>query len=96
MMADPETPYVLKLFVTTWSTASHRAVRNVTALLRECYPAQYRLEIVDITVNPMIAIAENVIMTPLLVKEAPEPSRRFMGDMSDRIKLMAGLNLKSS
>jgi circadian clock protein KaiB len=91
-MADTP-PYLLKLFVSTWSTSSHRAVRNLTALLEECFPAAYRLEIIDINQHPLLAIAANITAVPLLLKEAPEPCRRLVGDMSDRIKVLAGLKL---
>jgi circadian clock protein KaiB len=86
-----EPPHLLKLFVTTYATSSHRAVRNLTALLQENFPTTYRLEIIDIKQNPLAALQENITAVPLLIRETPEPQRRMVGDMSDRLKVLAGL-----
>jgi circadian clock protein KaiB len=86
-------PYLLKLFVTTHGTSSHRAVRNITALLQENFPNNYRLEIVDIKENPLIALKENITAIPLLFREAPKPQRRLVGDMSDRTKVLDSLQI---
>jgi circadian clock protein KaiB len=88
-----EPPYLLRLFVTTWSTSSQRAVRNLTALLKEHYPTAYRLEVIDIKERPDVAIAENITAVPLLLKTAPGPTRRLVGDMSNDQKVRTGLNL---
>lgn len=91
-----EPPYLLKLFVTTYATSSHRAVRNLTALLQENFPTIYRLEIIDIKQNPLAALKENITAVPLLIRETPEPQRRMIGDMSDRIKVLAGLKMAAN
>jgi circadian clock protein KaiB len=89
--SNMQPPYLLKLFVTTYATSSHRAVRNLTALLQECFPTTYRLEIIDIKQHPLTALKENITAVPLLVREAPKPQRRLVGDMSDRLKVLACL-----
>jgi circadian clock protein KaiB len=84
-------PHLLKLFISRWATSSQRAVSNLTELIREHYPMVYRLEVIDIREQPELVIAENITAVPLLLKETPEPARRMVGDMSDRLKVMAGL-----
>jgi circadian clock protein KaiB len=87
-----ETPSLrLKLFVSTYSLTSTRAIRNLTALMEECFPLNYQLDIIDVKEQPLIAFSENITALPLLIKTAPEPSRRLIGDMSDRLKVLAGL-----
>lgn len=86
-------PYKLKLFVSTWSSPCQRAINNLSALLEECFPATYLLEIVDISKDPAIAIKENILCVPLLVKDSPEPRVTLLGDMSNRAKVLAGLTL---
>jgi circadian clock protein KaiB len=89
IIAQP--PYLLKLYVTTYATSSHRAVQNLTLLLQENFPTTYRLEIIDIKQHPLTALKENITAVPLLIRETPEPQRRMIGDMSDRLKVLAGL-----
>jgi circadian clock protein KaiB len=86
-------PYVLKLFVTTYSTSSHRAIRNLTAILKDNFQGIYELQIIDIKESPLAALGDNVIAVPLLIKEKPEPYTRLVGDMSDREKVLASLGL---
>jgi circadian clock protein KaiB len=90
---EPAPLLSLKLFVTTYAKSSTRAIRNLTALLEECFPLRYQLEIIDIQKNPLVVLKENIIGVPLLVKTAPEPCRRLVGDMSDRAKVLAGLRI---
>jgi circadian clock protein KaiB len=84
-------PLRLKLFVTTYSLSSTRAIRNLTALMDECFPLNYQLDIIDIKEQPLIAISENITAVPLLIKTSPEPLKRMIGDMSDRLKVLTGL-----
>jgi len=84
-------PLQLKLFVSTYALSSTRAIRNLTSLMEECFPANYHLDIIDIKDQPLLAISENITALPLLIKTAPEPCRRMIGDMSDRLKVLTGL-----
>jgi circadian clock protein KaiB len=86
-------PYLLKLFVTTWGTSSHRAIHNLTGILEEQLKNAYQLEIVDVQKQPLLAARENITALPLLIKRAPLPERRLVGDMSNRIRVLAGLDL---
>ena len=89
-------PLLLKLFVTTYALSSTRAVRNLTALLEEYFPQNYQLEVIDITKQPLFVLSENIVAVPLLVKTAPEPCKRMIGDMSDRLKVLAGLQMPAN
>ena len=89
-------PLLLKLFVTTYALSSTRAVRNLTALLEEYFPQNYQLEVIDITKQPLFVLSENIVAVPLLVKTAPEPYKRMIGDMSDRLKVLAGFRMPAN
>jgi circadian clock protein KaiB len=85
--------YEFKLFVTTYATSSQRAVRNLTGILEEQLKNNYSLEIIDVQKHSLVAEQENITALPLLVRIAPAPQRRLIGDMSDPVKVLAGLNL---
>jgi circadian clock protein KaiB len=53
----------------------------------------YDLEIIDVYQNPEATRELQVVATPTLVKVLPEPLRRIIGDLSDREKVLSGLNL---
>lgn len=43
--------------------------------------------------QPERAQAEQLIALPLLIKKAPGPERRLIGDMSDEKKVLRGLGI---
>ena len=87
-------PYVLRLFVAGISPKSLKAIENLKKWCTE-YQINYELEIIDIYQNPIIAKNGQIIAAPTLVKEFPLPIRKFIGDMSDKTKLIVGLDLNS-
>jgi len=72
---------------------SVRAIRNIRALCEELLTGRYELAVIDIYQHPETASLEQIIVTPTLVKLLPSPSRRIVGDLSDRNRLMAGLGV---
>ena len=90
----PEAPhYVLRLFVTGTTSRSQRAIANMRRICEEKLAGQYDLEIIDVYEHPEATRDLQVVATPTLVKVLPEPLRRIIGDLSDREKVLAGLNI---
>jgi circadian clock protein KaiB len=85
--------YVLRLFVTGTTSRSQRAIANMRRICEEELADKYDLEIIDVYDHPEATQELQVIATPTLVKVLPEPLRRIIGDLSDREKVLAGLNL---
>lgn len=85
--------FVLRLFVTGNTVRSSQAVANVRALCEEYLPGRYDLEVVDIYQQPKQAAKDQIIAAPTLIKELPIPVKRLIGDLSDRDKVLVGLNL---
>lgn len=96
-MSWPEPPaaatYVLRLFVTGTTSRSQRAIANMRKICEELPADCCQLEIVDVYQNPEATRECQVVATPTLVKLMPEPVRRIVGDLSDRDRVLAGLNL---
>lgn len=84
---------MLRLFVTGTTSRSQRAITNMRKICEEQLAGRYDLEIIDVYENPEATRELQVIATPTLVKVLPEPLRRIIGDLSDREKVLAGLNL---
>lgn len=85
--------YVLRLFITGASPNSIRAVENTKAICEQHLKGRYELEIIDIHQQPQLAEGEDVIAVPLMIKKAPYPERRMIGDMSDTQRVLKGLGL---
>ena len=85
--------FVLRLYVTGNSVRSTQAVSNIRGLCEEYLPGRYDLEVVDIYQQPSEAAREQIIAAPTLVRELPVPAKRLIGDLSDRDKVLVGLNI---
>lgn len=86
--------YQLKLFVSGSTEKSSRAIANIHALCEERLAGRYQLEVIDIYQQPHMAREGQVIAAPTLVKELPEPVRRFVGDLSDQGRVLLGLDIR--
>ena len=86
--------YVLRLYVTGMTPNSIRAIENLRAICDEYLADRYDLEIIDIYQHPVLMQGEKIIAAPTLIKKLPEPLRHLVGDMSDRERVLLGLDLK--
>jgi circadian clock protein KaiB len=90
---SPTNHYKLRLFVTGSTPRSTRAIANMRKICEENLNGRYDLEVIDVYENPEATRELQVIATPTLIKILPEPLRRIIGDLSDKEKVLAGLNL---
>ena len=88
--------YVLKLYVTGTTPRSSHAVANIRSLCDEHLAGRYDLEVVDIYQQPGEASGAQIIAAPTLVKQSPAPPKRMVGDLSNRARVLLGLDLKPS
>ncbi len=89
-----EGKYVLRLFVTGTTAKSVQALTNLKKICEEYLDGRYELEVIDLYQNPGLAIEEQIIAAPTLIKKLPLPFRRIIGDMSDIEKVLMGLEIK--
>jgi circadian clock protein KaiB len=52
------------------------------------------LKIIDLKEHPELAVSEQIVAIPTLIKRLPEPIRMLVGDLSDKEKVLIGLNIK--
>jgi circadian clock protein KaiB len=85
--------YVLSLFVTGSTPKSLRAIQNIRALCEERLHGCYDLKVIDIYQHPEQVKPEQVVVTPTLIKMLPLPLRKLIGDLSNRDRLLLGLDI---
>ena len=85
--------YVLRLYVTGMTPRSTSALASIKAICEEHLQGRYDLQVIDIYQHPTLAKEEHIIALPTLVKKLPAPLRRFIGDLSDRERILVGLDL---
>jgi circadian clock protein KaiB len=86
--------YVLRLYVTGMTRRSTEAFGVIKAICDEHLSGRYDLQVIDIYQHPTLATDEQIVAVPTLIKKLPLPLRRLIGDLSDRERVLLGLDLR--
>lgn len=92
----PSSWYVLRLYVTGGTLSSLRAIVRVREVCEECLPGRYQLQVIDIYQQPTLAEGDHITAAPTLVRRAPGPLRKLIGDLANRERILAGLELQAA
>lgn len=92
-MSFPKKVYVLKLYVAGNTPNSIRALKMLNNILETEFQGVYALKVIDVLKNPQLAEEDKILATPTLAKILPLPVRKIIGDLSDREKVLIGLDL---
>ena len=92
-MTSLKKTYVLKLYVAGNTPNSVRALKTLKTILENEFKGVYALKVIDVLKNPQLAEEDKILATPTLAKISPPPVRKIIGDLSDREKVLIGLDL---
>jgi len=92
-LAGAAAPVFLVLYVAGAAPASLRAIRFARRLCDEHLPEDCRLDVVDIYQQPELADLAGVLAVPTLIKTAPPPEMKFIGDLSNLDRVLRGLGV---
>jgi circadian clock protein KaiB len=88
-----EQKWELRLYVAGQTPKSILALKNITEYCREHLEGQYSIEVIDLLKNPRLAEGDQIFAIPTLVRKVPEPIRKIIGDLSNKEKVLVGLNI---
>jgi circadian clock protein KaiB len=84
----------LRLYVAGQTPKSIRAFANLKLLCEEHLKGRYRIEVIDLREHPQLARGDQIVAIPTLVRRLPPPVRTIIGDLSDSVRLLVGLDLR--
>src|ERR1022692_1278685 len=92
---DPKEPEVwnLRLYVAAQTPKSVRAFDNLKAMCEEHLKGRYQIEVIELRKNPQLARGDQIVAIPTLVRRLPLPLRTIIGDLSNSILLLVGMDL---
>jgi len=92
----PQKPEIwnLRLYVAGQTPKSLRAFANLKVLCEERLKGRYRIEVIDLMENPQLARGDQIVAIPTLVRKLPEPVRKIIGDLSNSVRALVGLDLQ--
>lgn len=83
-------PMLLRLYVAGKAPNSVRAIANVQAICSQHF-ASHEIEIIDLLVHPLKALADKIIVTPTLLRLSPLPVVRVIGNLNDSDQVIEAL-----
>jgi len=83
--------YTLKLYVAGMTARAENALNNLRRICEAQLGDNYKLVVIDVLEHPQLAEEEKILATPTLVRAAPSPQRRMIGDLSDEKLVLNGL-----
>lgn len=86
--------FVLRLYVSGSTTKSLAAIQSIRKICDEHLAGRCELEVIDIYQQPTLALGEQIIAVPTLIKKLPLPLRKFIGNLADEERIILGLDLK--
>jgi len=81
----------LRLYVAGNAPNSILAIDNAKAICAKYFGARHDLEIVDLLTSPLLGLADGIIVTPTLIRLAPKPIRRVIGNLGDTTQVLVAL-----
>jgi circadian clock protein KaiB len=83
----------LRLYVAGQTPRSIAALANLKQVCEDHVPGKYEIEIIDLLLKPQLASGDQILAVPTLVRRLPVPIRKIIGDLSNKEKLLVGLNI---
>ncbi len=94
--AEDSLGYDLRLYVAGQTPKSIAAVYNLRRLCEKYLSGRYRLDVIDLMVDPNLAQRDQVIAIPTLVRRMPESIKRVIGDFSNSKRVLTRLGIDVS
>ena len=85
--------YVLRLYVAGSTPKSSQAITNLKAICETHLKGRYDLTVVDLYAQRELALEDQIVVAPTLVRHLPLPVRRMIGDLSQTDRVLAALDL---
>ena len=85
--------FLLRLYVAGQTPKCLRAFSNLKRICEQYLADRYHIEMIDLLQDPALARGDQILAVPTLVRRAPEPVKKIIGDLSNTRRVLAGLDL---
>ena len=85
--------YQLRLYVAGQTPKSVKAFANLKKICEEHLKGRYTIEVIDLVKNPKLAGGDQILAIPTLVRKLPQPIKKIIGDLSNKERVLVGLDL---
>lgn len=93
-MVTTEQTWELRLYIAGKTPKSVSALSNLKKYCEEHLQGKYKIEVIDLLLQPQLAEGDQIFAVPTLVRKVPVPIRKIIGDLSNEEKVLVGLNIR--
>jgi circadian clock protein KaiB len=93
--ASTEESWNLRLYVAGQTPKSLTAFTNLTKICEEHLAGRYRIEVIDLLINPQLAKGDQIVAIPTLVRKLPEPLKKIIGNLANTERVLVGLDIRA-
>lgn len=93
---NAKTKFKFRLYIASNTPNAAKATANLRRFCDEHLAGRHTIEVVDVFKNPQRALADQIYMTPLLLRLAPAPLRRVVGTLDQVQSLLAALGVRAA
>jgi circadian clock protein KaiB len=85
--------WILRLYIAGQTLKANTALSNLKLICEDQLKGKYHIEVIDLLKQPRLARDNQILAVPTLVRKLPVPVRRIIGDLSDKERVLVGLDL---
>ncbi|SMB99247.1 KaiB domain protein [Hymenobacter roseosalivarius DSM 11622] len=85
----------LRLYIAGQTPKSVAALANLKKYCVQHLQGRYKLEVIDLLINPQLAEGDQILAIPTLVRKVPVPIRKIIGDLSNEERVLVGLDIRA-
>jgi circadian clock protein KaiB len=85
--------WILRLYIARHTQKSSLALANLKRICQEHLAGRYEIEVIDLHIHPNLAVGHQIIAIPTLVRVIPHPLKKIIGDLTNELRVLVGLDL---
>jgi circadian clock protein KaiB len=92
----PAQLWQLRLYVMDSTPKSQTAFSNLKKMCETHLKGRYCITVIDLVKQPQLAKGDQILAIPTVVRRLPEPVRTIIGNLSDTVLVLVGLDLRAA
>ena len=86
----------LRLYVMDSTPKSATAFANLNFFCETHLKGRYHIKVIDLVKQPHLAKGDQILAIPTVVRKLPKPVRTIIGNLSDTVRVLEGLDLRAA
>lgn len=82
-----------RIYIAGNTPRANQAVKNLRSICSNHLANDYHIEVIDLVTSPHLAERDDIFALPALVRFQPPPTKKIIGDLSNREEVVQALEL---